>query len=270
MNIGHVSGVRAKGRGHVLAYKATGILLVVIGSLLLSAAGGYWIFQQVAKAGLDDQNVSIPLETPQFPNTFERPELEEWTATQAVDQTESQALWPIPRPDQYFPVDWLALPNTVGVLPQARWISIPAIGVRAPVVDLNTVWEDGKLVWERPVNAVGHHIGTPHPGEFGNTVVSGHRSSPLRGEGSVFRKLGDVPNLLLSSSTSDEHVDIFLHTPDTVYIYRAVSTQVVEPGQVNVFHQTAEPTLTLITCTPDLVYSHRLIVTAWLVATAPA
>ncbi|MFQ5933973.1 MAG: sortase domain-bontaining protein [Dehalococcoidia bacterium] len=48
-----------------------------------------------------------------------------------------------------------------------------------------------------------------------------------------------------------------------------MSTQVVEPGQVDVFRQTAEPTLTLITCTPDLVYSHRLIVTALLVATAP-
>ena len=251
-------------------YRISGISLIAVGLLLLVAAGGYWIFTQVSEARLDDQNVSIPLQRPQFPSSFQSIDPESLAAIDGLAQSEDGPAWRIPSPDEYVPVEWLDLPRTVGALPQASWISIPSIGISSPIVELNTVWEGDKLVWERPINAVGHHWGTPFPGEAGNVVMSGHRSSPIRGEGAVFRKLGDVPDLLTTSTSTGEPVDIFLHTPETVYVYRAVSTQVVEPGQVDVFHQTAEPTLTLITCTPDLVYSHRLILTAWLVATAPA
>ncbi|MEE9199015.1 MAG: sortase [Dehalococcoidia bacterium] len=247
-------------------YQLSGYSLILVGLLLLGAAGGYLVFVQVAKAGLDEQNVSVPLRQPEFPQSFERIDPERLAAAGAAPRPQEGAQWRVPTPDEYMPVDWAQLPKTVGVLPQATRISIPEIGISSTMVELDTVWEDGKLVWERPVNAVGHHLGTPNPGEAGNVVMSGHRSSPIRGEGAVFRRLGEVPGLLRESEAS---VDIFLYTPETIYVYRTVSTRVVEPEQGDVFRQTAEPTLTLITCTPDLVYSHRLIVTALLVATVP-
>ena len=251
-----------------LVYRISGYTLIALGLLLLAASGGYLLYTQVSKARLGEQNVSIPLQQPFFPNGFENIDPQEFETAQTLIQPQDGSRWRIPSSGKYRPVDWAALPRTVSALPQASRISIPAIDVSAPMVELGTIWEDGKLVWERPVHAVGHHQGTPNPGEAGNVVMSGHRSSPIRGEGAVFRRLGDVPGLLKESKSSEAPVDIFLYAPETIYIYRIVSTQVVEPGQADVFRQTAEPTLTLITCTPDLVYSHRLIVTAWLVATA--
>lgn len=249
-------------------FRLSGYSLVAIGVLLLAASGGYLIYSQIAKAGLDDDNVSVSLQQPEFPTSFEKIDPDKLAAADESADSEGGSQWRIPTADQYIPVKWSSLPGTVGALPQATRLSIPAIGISSPVVSLRTVWEDGKLVWERPVNAVGHHQGTPHPGEAGNVVMSGHRSSPIRGEGAVFRKLGEVPDLLRDSQASTDAIDVFLHTSETVYIYRVVSTQVVEPEQVDVFRYTTEPTLTLITCTPDLVYSHRLIVTAILIATA--
>ena len=249
-------------------FRFSGYSLIVVGVVLLAASGGYLIYSQIAKAGLDDDNVSVSLQQPDFPNSFERIDPDKLAAADVSDRAEEGSQWRIPTIDQYTPTEWASLPGTVGALPQATRLSIPAIGISSPIVELRTVWEDGKLVWERPVNAVGHHQGTPHPGEAGNVVMSGHRSSPIRGEGAVFRRLGEVPELLRDSQASTDAIDIFLHTRESVYIYRVVSTQVVEPGQVDVFRYTPEPTLTLITCTPDLVYSHRLIITAILIATA--
>lgn len=251
-------------------FRISGYSLILVGLLLMAASGGYLIFAQISKAGLEDDNVSVPLQQPQLPTTFERIDPEKFAAADSSQESQGGSRWRIPAQEEYVVVDWTSLPQSVGVLPQATRLLMPSVGVSAPVVELGTVWEDGKLVWERPVNAVGHHQGTPHPGEAGNVVMSGHRSSPIRGEGAVFRRLGEVPDLLRDSASSRAPVDIFLHTPETIYIYRVVSTRVVKPEQVDVFRQTAEPTLTLITCTPDLVYSHRLIVSALLVATAPA
>ena len=250
--------------------RSYGYSLILIGVVLLAASGGYFAYSQIARAGLDDDNVSVPLRQPDFPTSFERIDPVKLAAADASDGAEEGSQWRIPTTDQYTAIEWASLPGTVGALPRATHLSIPAIGVSSPIVELTTVWEDGELVWERPVNAVGHHEGTPHPGEAGNAVMSGHRSSPIRGEGAVFRRLGEVPDRLRDSQANADAIDIFLHTQERVYIYRVVSTQVVETEQVDIFRYTPEPTLTLITCTPDLVYSHRLIVTAVLIATAVA
>ena len=252
-----------------LPYRLSGYSLIIIGLLLMAASVGYLVFVQVAKTRLGEQNISVPLQQPTFPHSFERIDPERLNTASTISQPQGESRWRVPNTDEYLPVDWARLPKTIGALPQAIWIAIPAIGISAPIVELDTVWEDGKLVWERPVKTVGHHQGTPVPGETGNVVMSGHRSSPIRGEGAIFRKLGEIPGLLKGSKSAGEPVDVLLYTPETIYVYRTVSTKVVEPEQVDVFRQTAEPTLTLITCTPDLVYSHRLIVSALLVATAP-
>ncbi len=250
--------------------KSYGYSLILIGVILLAASGAYFIYSQMAQAALENDNVSVPLQQSDLPTGFQRVDPDGGAILDTSDGAEQGDQWPIPTTDQYAPVEWASLPGTVGALPRATRLSIPAIDVSSPIVDLKTVWEDGNLVWERPVNAVGHHHGTPHPGEAGNIVMSGHRSSLFQGEGAVFRRLGEVPHLLRGAQPDTNAIDIFVHTHEKVYVYRIVSTRVVEPEQVDVFRYTPEPTLTLITCTPDLVYSHRLIVTAILIATVSA
>jgi len=128
---------------------------------------------------------------------------------------------------------------------------IPSIGLDVRVVPLGThVDRSGNLVWDTAPFAVGHHQGTAMPGEAGNVVLSGHISSP--NEGSVFQKLPSV-------RAQDGIVVITAQQP---YLYRVSDIRVLAPDAVQVLEPTASPVLTLITCVPDGVYSHRLVVRA--------
>lgn len=139
----------------------------------------------------------------------------------------------------------------LGVFPASR-IIIPSIEVDSRVVELGIVFEDGEWQWERPVHAVGHLKGTADPGRSGNIVMSGHISSPVRGEGQVFKRL---PEIKLNDV-------VVLYTPVRGFAYQVVGKKVVLPSDVDVLKPTPDETLTLITCVPDFIYSHRLIVTA--------
>lgn len=135
-------------------------------------------------------------------------------------------------------------------LPPTRLI-IPSIGLDARVVPLDTEYDrTGKLVWQTAAFAVGHHRGSANPGELGNTVLSGHISSPH--EGAVFKRLPEV-------RVGD---GVIVATAEQQYLYRVRETRVVTPDAVEVLDATTVPILTLITCVPDGVYSHRLVVRA--------
>ncbi len=142
------------------------------------------------------------------------------------------------------------LPKGVRKPPPNRLI-IPSIGVDIKVIELGTHYnEQGELVWDTAPFAAGHHIGTANPGEPGNVVMSGHISSIH--EGAVFKRLPDI-------KVGDGVVVV---TNDRDYVYQVFDKKVVEPTQVEVMNSTSQEILTIITCVPDGVYSHRLIVTA--------
>jgi sortase A len=159
---------------------------------------------------------------------------------------------PIPRepPPLFEAPEQVAAPVVVSS-PAVR-ISIPSIDVDAPVVELGTIRnEKGELVWETAKHAVGHHIGTANPGDRGNVVMSGHISSPVKREGNVFSRL---PELQVGEA-------VVIQTAGETYYYRISDRRVVDPSEISVMNPTATPVLTLITCFPDWVYSHRLVVT---------
>lgn len=144
-----------------------------------------------------------------------------------------------------------SLVPTKPLLPAQR-IAIPSIGLDSKVIDLGTRVESGQLVWETPAHAVGWYRTTALPGQSSNIVMSGHISSPLRGEGSIFRRLPEV-------TVGDI---VVLETDAGQHRYRVVSRAIVSPTAVSVMAPTPTETLTLITCYPDLIYSHRLVVQA--------
>lgn len=128
---------------------------------------------------------------------------------------------------------------------------IPRVGIDAKVVRVETkLDESGSRVWETAAFAVGHHRGSANPGERGNIVLSGHISSQR--EGAVFRHL---PEVVVGDG-------IVLITVEQDYLYRVSKLAVVEPTHLEAVRPTTDETLTLITCVPDGVYSHRLVVTA--------
>ncbi len=139
-------------------------------------------------------------------------------------------------------------PPAIPPLPPKR-VLIPSIGVDTRIVELGTtVNRRGELVWETAAFAVGHHRGTAGPGQPGNMVLSGHISSP--NEGAIFHRLPDV-------KVGD---GVVVMSDERQYLYRVSRVQVVTPHEVRVMDPTAEATATLLTCVPDGIYSHRLVV----------
>jgi LPXTG-site transpeptidase (sortase) family protein len=130
-------------------------------------------------------------------------------------------------------------------------LQIPSIDLDAKVVTVGTKTDpQGHLLWETAAFAIGHHKGSALPGENGNVVLSGHISSPR--EGAVFNKL---PNVKAGDG-------IVIGTAERQYLYVVAETRVVTPDAVEVLDPTDHAILTLLTCVPDGIYSHRLVVRA--------
>jgi sortase A len=123
---------------------------------------------------------------------------------------------------------------------QAVRVQIEAIGVDAPVIEGDD--------WEALKQGAGHHVGSANPGERGNCVISAHND--IYGE--LFR---DLPSLKLGD-------EIVLHTATQAYRYLVTEWSVTEPEDVSVLRPTESPVLTLISCYPYGIDSHRIVVVA--------
>jgi sortase A len=118
------------------------------------------------------------------------------------------------------------------------------IDTRVREVDIHfDSWE-----WEVADFMAGHHVGTGVPGDVGNVVIAGHRDV----RGSVFLNLDKVKK-------GDE---IFVHSGRGVFRYVVRTTKIVKPTSVEVLAPTTDHRLTLITCTPVKLATHRIIVIA--------
>jgi LPXTG-site transpeptidase (sortase) family protein len=184
-------------------------------------------------------------------------------AAEAIDDSEASEIGPPAASDIAAPMDAArALRTMIDPLraqhepfhtrtsPPERLV-IPSIGLDARIVPIG-VHRDrtGALVWDTAPFAVGHHQGTVFPGETGNVVLSGHISSP--NEGDIFRRL---PQVKLQDG-------IVVITAQQPHLYRVSDIRITGPDAVQVIDQTPSPVLTLITCVPDGLYSHRLVIRA--------
>ena len=122
------------------------------------------------------------------------------------------------------------------VVPASR-IVIPSIEVDAPVTE-GTDWESLRY-------RVGHHPGTADPGQRSNMVLAAHNDV----YGEIFRYLPDVP--------LGEIVTVY--AGEQVYRYRITDRRIILPNQVEVMAPTTGPTLTLISCYPYLIDTHRIV-----------
>ena len=122
----------------------------------------------------------------------------------------------------------------------ARRMLIPKIGVDAPVVAGDT-WEDLK-------KGIGHRPGGANPGERGNMVVSAHNDT----YGEIFRDLDKL-------EPGDE---VLVYTDEGAFRYIVNEVKIVSPTKVEVMDPTDYATLTMITCYPYLVDTHRVVAIA--------
>ena len=120
-------------------------------------------------------------------------------------------------------------------------IQIPSISCALPL------WEGAGKVEMR--YGAGHMPYSVLPGENGNCVIYGHR---MRAYGSMFNRLGEV-------KPGDV---IRLSSEQASYSYVVDQIEVIPPSQISRYinAEDAVPRVTLITCTPTGVATHRLIV----------
>jgi sortase A len=133
----------------------------------------------------------------------------------------------------------LQAPPTPGPNDPRRMV-IAALGIDAPVVTGDS-WEDLK-------RGIGYRLGTAKPGERGNMVASAHND--IYGE--IFRDL-------VKLQPGDE---VRVYTDETAFRYVVNKVEIVEPTRVEVMGPTDYPILTLITCYPYLLDTHRVVVVA--------
>ena len=152
----------------------------------------------------------------------------------------------------FIPKNTLAPPKKIG---------IPAISLDSQIKALSILNYGDARGWETPKDIVGHIPTTANPGESGKVYLFGHLQSPIRGEGSIFRNLTRIPDLLRKG----EDVYVYLENSNQkTYIYKVNKTHVIPQEEFTV-EETEIPTVILVACVPAYFYDHRLIVSAGLV-----
>jgi sortase A len=119
-------------------------------------------------------------------------------------------------------------------------IEIPRLALKAVILQ-----GDSSQVLRR---GVGHLLGTPMPGEWGNVALAGHRDSFFRPLRQI--RPGDI---------------IILRTLGRQFQYRVESTRVVSLANIEVLAATDKRELTLVTCFPFNYVGaapHRFVVRA--------
>ncbi len=121
------------------------------------------------------------------------------------------------------------LPRSASFGP-ANTISIPKIGVTAPIIYVNTKTE--AAYQDAMSRGVGHYPGSANPGEIGNVFIFGHSAGPLwRGKNPYLKIFSLIPKLEKGDSVfvSDSR--------GRVFEYRVFDGFPVKPNDVYVTSQ---------------------------------
>lgn len=243
----------AKRRRSGRALRIIGNLLIATGLLMLVGLGGWYGYTQWSNERFKEELIQEFGE-----DAFEPPVQAEAKPTPTTP--------PPPLPDLSSPlgikvVQAMQTPVTTDASPPVR-LEIPSVKIDSPVVPVT--WRmipskngEKRSEWEVADYAVGHHYGSANPGQPGNVVLSGH----VDYKGEVFRNLDKV-------NKGDE---VTVYTEKGQYMYVVTDLVLVREEGVSeeqkwrnamYMNPTPDLTLTMITCWPYGIDTHRLIVIA--------
>lgn len=174
---------------------------------------------------------TLPATTTTLPATTTTTTTTTSTTTTTTSTTTTTVTLPTPEPP---PSDTRSAEPVI----ELSSLSIPAIGLES------TMYEGIRLTTLDL--GPGHWPGTAMPGEVGNVVIAGHRTSKHK----VFRNLDQlVPG--------DE---IVLEDETGRHVYLVERTEIVEPTALWIIDQTMESTVTLFACHPPGSTAQRIVV----------
>lgn len=168
-------------------------------------------------------------------------------------------------PGDVDPANIIVNPSTNIAVSAEPKLIIPKINVDVPVVwNTKPDYDSQMAAMQNGVAWFGIPGANSHPGQVGNTVLSGHSSNDVIDKGDYKFIFARLDHLVKGDS-------IFINYQSKRYAYTVTRTEVVKPTQVNkLVYQTDKPMLTLITCTPLGTSLNRLLVTAEQVSPDPA
>lgn len=219
-----------KKKGNI--YGIIGIILILIGVIVISIA----LFMRMYSIQKQDAMI----------NEFQK-ELN--TIQQVLDQQPTSSIetnssiaqdFPNYEPEETEPEKKLPNPtiSSIGIM------TIPKIDLKVAIgegVDMTTL-----------KYALGHFPNTAAPGKQGNFAVAGHRSYTYN---KYFNRLDEMKigdNIIVTSL-------------DGEFTYKVDNIRIVEPEEVSVLNATDNSIITLVTCTPVRVATHRLIIKGTLI-----
>ena len=150
------------------------------------------------------------------------------------------------------------------VSPEPKLI-IPKINVDVPVIyGIGPDHDSQMAAMEKGVAHFSIPGASSHPGEIGNTALSGHSSNDLFDPGDYKFIFAQLDKLTIGDT-------IYANYEGKRYTYVVTKTEVVKPTDDSALvYPTDKPVLTLITCTPLGTALNRLLVTAEQVSPDPA
>ncbi len=134
---------------------------------------------------------------------------------------------------------------------------IPKINVNVPVIyDIGNDYTSQMTAMSKGVAHFAIPGASSHPGQIGNTVISGHSSNDLLDSGDYKFIFAQLDKLNVDDT-------IYLNYKSTRYTYIVTKKSIVKPNNVSsLVYKTNKSILTLITCTPIGTSLNRLLVTA--------
>ena len=148
-------------------------------------------------------------------------------------------------------------PNTDIKVGPAPLLIIPKINVDVPVLyDVGSDYDSQMAAMAKGVAQFAIPGASSHPGQIGNTIISGHSSNDLFDSGDYKFIFAQLDKLNVGDT-------IYANYNSKRYTYTVTKKEVVRPNEVNkLVYPTAKPILTLLTCTPLGTSLNRLLVTA--------
>ena len=250
-----------------------GLGLMGVGLLLVLGVGAFFIYSWRASSDLEDLVVPAPTAAPSIPVSLPASPPGEASVGFSPEIIAAQRMFPgaaIPAVNWGNPMEAEAgyapkNPETGDfdeapesdrhTLPVPVQITIPAIDVDSEVISLRIVDLGDSLAYETPKNVVGHIPETFNAGEDGTAWFFGHLESPIQGEGNVFRRLPELPDLLREGP-----VFATVGNGESTFLYRLTSSRVLHEDELVVFNE-GTAGISLVTCVPRFLYDHRLVVT---------
>lgn len=213
-----------------------GLIIAVVAAML---SASIWVVRSPASdASSEDAPtlVTEALPTTTTTTTAAAPS----TTTTAVTAPAAAAPRTVPEPP---PAD----PRAPTKIVQVGEIRIPKIGLVHPVYEGVTL----TVIDKGP----GHWPGSAMPGQLGNAVFAGHRTTKTK----PFRNVDQLV-------AGDE---IIFTTAAGTFTYRMTRQEIVSPKDVWIVNPTADATVTLFACHPPGSARQRIVIRGSLAASAP-